>query len=210
MKHRAGVPPDAAAADAERALVERLKAGDVAALEPLFERYADGLLRRVIRPRLPDDAAAQDVLKETFVTAMTRIETFEWRAGGVAPWLRQIAVHKVTDHWRARQREERLSGAYQRYLEREVEPARDAEAALGDAEEQERLRARIEATLGELNPRYAQVIRLRLVDERPRADCAEELGVTVGTLDVLFFRALKAFRKRWQGEGGGGNDDAGE
>jgi RNA polymerase sigma factor (sigma-70 family) len=187
---------------AERAAVERLKAGDVTAIDALFERHADALLRRVIRPRLPDDAAAQDVLKETFLTAMRRIETFEWRAGGVGPWLRQIAVNKVTDLHRARKREERLAGAYQEYLEQGGLGDPDgahAEAVLGDEEHKARLRARIGETLGALHPRYAEAIRLRLVDEEPRARCAAALSVTVATFDVILFRALKAFRKRWGG-----------
>ena len=36
---------------------------------------------------------------------------------------------------------------------------------------------------------------MRLIDETPREQCAESLGITVGNLDVLVHRAAKAFRK---------------
>ena len=54
-----------------------------------------------------------------------------------------------------------------------------------------------EETLAGLHPRYAQAIRLRLCEERPRAECAATLGVSVETFDVLLFRAVRAFRKAY-------------
>ena len=55
--------------------------------------------------------------------------------------------------------------------------------------------AMIETSLSRLNERYAQVLRLRLLDGRSREECADILGVKVGTFDVLLHRAAKAFRK---------------
>ena len=52
-----------------------------------------------------------------------------------------------------------------------------------------------DATLSGLHPRYAEAIKLRLAEERPRTDCAVALGVSVETFDVLLFRAVRAFRK---------------
>ena len=36
---------------------------------------------------------------------------------------------------------------------------------------------------------------LRLIEDRTREECAEEMGVTVGNFDVILHRATKAFRK---------------
>ena len=66
------------------------------------------------------------------------------------------------------------------------------------AEEERRIaHERIEKALAALHPRYAQAIRLRLGEERPRAECAELLAVSVETFDVLLFRAVRAFRKAY-------------
>ncbi len=66
------------------------------------------------------------------------------------------------------------------------------------AEEERRIAGeRIAQTLATLHPRYAETIRLRLCEERPRADCAAALGVSVETFDVLLFRAVRAFRKAY-------------
>jgi DNA-directed RNA polymerase specialized sigma24 family protein len=53
----------------------------------------------------------------------------------------------------------------------------------------------VETSLSRMNPRYAEVLRMRLIEETPREACAEKLGITVGNLDVLLHRAAKAFRK---------------
>jgi RNA polymerase sigma-70 factor (ECF subfamily) len=59
------------------------------------------------------------------------------------------------------------------------------------------VRVLIEESLALLNPRYARVLRLRLLDDKDRAECAEILGVTLGNFDVLFHRAAKAFRDKY-------------
>ena len=46
--------------------------------------------------------------------------------------------------------------------------------------------------------RYRIAIELRLIQELPREDCAKRLGVTIGTFDVLLFRAVRAFRKQFR------------
>jgi RNA polymerase sigma-70 factor (ECF subfamily) len=48
------------------------------------------------------------------------------------------------------------------------------------------------------------VLVLRLVEKRPRTEAAAELEVSIGTLDVLLFRACKAFRRVWIERYGGG------
>ena len=53
----------------------------------------------------------------------------------------------------------------------------------------------VEEALELLNPRYAQALRLRLLEDRSRAECAEALGVKVNNFDVILHRATKAFRK---------------
>jgi RNA polymerase sigma-70 factor (ECF subfamily) len=51
--------------------------------------------------------------------------------------------------------------------------------------------------MGELQDRYRVAIELRLVQELSREECARRLGVTIGTFDVLLFRAVRAFRKHF-------------
>ena len=67
----------------ERGLVERLKRRDASALGPLVSRYGEELYGRVLVPTLGSAEEARDLLKEVFLTAFDRIETFSWREGGL-------------------------------------------------------------------------------------------------------------------------------
>lgn len=179
----------------ERDVVDRLKQGDRQAAGLLYQWYGDRLYRQIILPRLPVRELAEDVLKDTFRTALEKIEQYTPQEGrSIYFWLRRIAINRAIDvhraHQRARQMEDRLVGADA--VDRTVgqpPPRPDRKP------EQDETRDMVERSLSQLNERYAQALRLRLIEDQDREDCAEALGVTVGNFDVIFHRACKAFRK---------------
>ena len=183
----------------ERALVERLKKRDAGALGPLVVRYGEELYGRVILPCLGVPEEARDVLREVFLTAFDRIETFSWRDGGLFPWLRRIAHNKAIDRHRARARERRFQTGYQEFLEVGAESP-NVEAEVMGAQERAQNQRRIKEALGALSPRYRRAIELRILEERSREECAALMEVTVGNFDVVLFRALAAFRKTFLAE----------
>jgi RNA polymerase sigma-70 factor (ECF subfamily) len=63
-------------------------------------------------------------------------------------------------------------------------------------------RQRVEVALGRINPRYAQAIRLRVLEERSREEAAKQLDVSVSTFDVVLHRAMAALRKVLNADGG--------
>jgi RNA polymerase sigma-70 factor (ECF subfamily) len=192
------IDPAEAQLEAERRLVERAQSGDPNALRPLFEKYAGPLYAGVILPRLGDAASAEDVLRDTLATAVEKIHTYKWQGHGVYGWLRQIAVNKVIDVHRRTRRATRLLNEYAEEAPRASDPAAAADALLIAAQERRLSATRIAAAMAALSPRYREAIQLRLVDEQSREECARRLGVTVGTFDVLLFRAVRSFRKRFE------------
>jgi RNA polymerase sigma-70 factor (ECF subfamily) len=193
----ASEPAKEEALEEERRLVEEAKAGNLDAMRPLFERYAQPLYATVILPRLGNPAAAEDVLRDTMATAIEKLDQFSWQGRGVYGWLRQIAVNKAYDVHRRTKRGQKLADALARELPDATEPEHAADAQMIAAEERTRNRARIEETMTRMPERYRAAIQLRLVEELPRQDCADRLGLTLGTFDVLLFRAVRAFRKHF-------------
>ena len=183
--------------DEEQRLVEEAQRGNLDAMRPLLERYASPLYGTVILPRLGDAATAEDVLRDTLATAVEKIRAFTWQGKGIYPWLRTIAINKVYDHHRTTRRSRRLADALVHELPVETDAGEAADSQLIADQERRSHRARIDETLAAITERYRRAIELRLIDELPREDCARELGVTVGTFDVLLFRAVRAFRKRF-------------
>jgi RNA polymerase sigma factor (sigma-70 family) len=181
----------------EQRLVEEAQQGHLDSMRPILERYASPLYGTVILPRLGDAVSAEEVLRDTLATAVEKIRGFVWQGKSIYPWLRQIAINKVYDIHRQSKRSRRLADAMVHEIELESDPASHADAQLIAYQERRAHRDRIEQTMLQLQDRYRAAIELRLIEELPREDCARRLGVTIGTFDVLLFRAVRAFRKHF-------------
>jgi RNA polymerase sigma-70 factor (ECF subfamily) len=183
----------------EQRLVEEAQQGNLDAMRPILERYATPLYGTVILPRLGDAVSAEEVLRDTLATAVEKIRRFTWQGKSIYPWLRQIAINKVYDVHRQSKRSRRLADAMVHEVAVESDPASHADAQLIADQERRSHRDRIDQTMVQLQDRYRVAIELRLVQELSREDCAQRLGVTIGTFDVLLFRAVRAFRKQFGG-----------
>jgi len=181
----------------ERRLVEAAKAGNLNAMRPIFEKYSGPLYSAVLMPKLGNPTAAEDVLRDTLATAVQKIDSFTWEGKSIFAWLRQIAVNKAYDVHRKNKRSRRLVEAVRHEAQASVTHQPAADARLIASEERAESQRRIEEALVKMNPRYQRAIRLRLIDENSREHCAEQMGVSVSTFDVVFFRATKAFRKQY-------------
>jgi RNA polymerase sigma factor (sigma-70 family) len=182
------------ALDQEALVIRRLQEGDRQAAAELYQWYSARLYRQAILPRLPVRELAEDVLKDTFRIALEKIGTYESKDRSIFFWLRRIAINRAIDVHRAHQRVRRQQ---QRHTPQETAdqimatpPPRPDRAP-----EVRETKAMVELSLSRLNKRYAQALRMRLLEDATREECAEALGVKVGNFDVIFHRATKAFRK---------------
>ena len=181
----------------EQALVTRAQQGDRAAVAEIYRLFADRLYRQVIYPCVPNPAIAEDILKETFVTMMEQINHYRWDPSrGIFPWLATIARNRGLDRHRKRTRHDRLNGAYRQHLDQTLYQS-TPDQLLEEQQEAEWIKERVQVCLEGLNPRYRKALELRMFQELTREECAAQLEVQVNTFDVVYFRALKAFRKVW-------------
>ncbi|MBI5533214.1 MAG: RNA polymerase sigma factor [Deltaproteobacteria bacterium] len=185
----------------EKRLVERAKAGDRAALGMLLSHHGPKLYRCVLLPRLGSEARARDALSATYEKAIERLALYDWQPCGIYPWLRVVAMHIALDMIRASRREVLFQSED---LAREIDVAESAlqrnqgTAHYDQVQEQHDLdhaRRRVRDALERINPRYAQAIRLRVLEERPREEVASTMGVSAATFDVLLHRSLAALKK---------------
>lgn len=180
----------------EKEMVLGLQTGNMSSATLLYKQFSTRLFRQVIISRLPNLDQAEDVLCETFRIALEKISSYTVIDRSIFFWLRRIAINLVIATYRKQVRKRELS---ERILARN---------ALGDVIgttwespdrglEREDAKEMVEESLKRLKPRYAQVLRLRLLQDRSREECAEELGVTINNFDVLFHRACKSFRDNY-------------
>jgi RNA polymerase sigma-70 factor (ECF subfamily) len=135
------------------------------------------LLRRCGSP-----SVAEDLTSETFIAAVDAIRGDRLPSLTVA-WLIGVARHKLVDHWRRLEREQRLLSAI------------DGEVTEDTAHWDERLDAQAaHATLATLGPAHRSVLTLRYLDGLPMSEVAGVLERSVGATEVLLMRARRAFR----------------
>src|SRR5262249_48713801 len=84
--------------DADRLLVDQIRAGDARAWETLIARY-EGRLLAFVQRRLTDRSTAEDVVQETFIGFLNSLPNFDARRE-LQTYLFTIASHKITDHLR--------------------------------------------------------------------------------------------------------------
>jgi RNA polymerase sigma-70 factor (ECF subfamily) len=193
----ASEPATAVELEEEQRLVEEAQQGNLDAMRPILERYAQPLYGTVILPRLGDTASAEEVLRDTLATAVEKIGRFTWQGKSIYPWLRQIAINKVYDVHRQSKRSRKLADAMVHEVAVETAPESHADAQLIADQERRAHRDRIDECMQRMTERYRVAIELRLVQELSREECARRLAVTIGTFDVLLFRAVRAFRKQF-------------
>lgn len=172
-------------------MIRRLQSGDRAAFATLYGWYGDMLYRQVILPRLPVRELAEDCLRETFRRALEHIGGYTARDRSIWFWLRRIAINLAMDQHRRHRRDADLAAAASREPERLASEAPRPDRGI----EAEETRRDVEISLSRMNARYAEALRLRLIEDRSREECAEALGVSLGNFDVILHRAAKAFRK---------------
>lgn len=170
-------------------MIRQLQSGNRAAFATLYGWYGDPIYRSAILPRLPNRELAEDCLRETFRVALEKIETFRLQNRSIFFWLRRIAINKAIDIHRRHKRDHDLADA----VKNEQQPAGPASPDRGL--EVADTKREVELSLGRMNERYATALRLRLIEERPREECASTMGISVGNFDVVLHRACKAFRK---------------
>lgn len=133
-------------------------------------------------------ALAEDLTSETFLAAATACHR------GPAPpltagWLVGIARHKLVDHWRAAEREDRGLRAVDRP---DPDPWDDHLDALLAHE-----------VLADQTALHRAVLTLRYLDGLPVAEVARTLGRTVHATESLLTRARSAFRRSYTAIEGG-------
>jgi RNA polymerase sigma-70 factor (ECF subfamily) len=141
--------------------------------------------------RCGDTTTAEDLTADCFLAAVSASRKPGAPAPSV-PWLIGVARHKLVDHWRSREREQRglrlLSGP----AGEQTDDPWDAQLDVLQARE----------VLARLGAHHRTVLTLRYLDGLPVAEVADHLGRTLHATEALLVRARLAFRRAYEGEEG--------
>lgn len=180
--------------------------GDASARGHLLERHRSRL-KRMVAVRLDRRLAARvdpsDVVQDALTNAAAALDAYlRERPLPFYPWLRRLALLRLTDAHRrhlragrrtvAREEPPGLPDASVRQLaERLASPVSGPSAGLRRRERSDRVRA----VLDRLPERDREILVLRYLEDLTTAEAAAALGVSEGTAKVRLLRALRRLRE---------------
>jgi RNA polymerase sigma-70 factor (ECF subfamily) len=180
----------------DETLMQRLAAGDEAALAPLMERW-ELPLKRFLYRLLLDPHEAEDVAQETCVKLFQRRETYRADAR-FAPWILTIAANLARNRRRWWRRHPSVS------LDELAPGAREdsngwepTEPSAGPSERVQRneAAAAARAAVAALPHDLREIVVLAEYEERPQAEIAAILGCTTKAVEMRLYRARERLRR---------------
>jgi len=190
------VPPaPAMSGDAEdRALVERLKTGEEQALEALYRRYSARVYRQA-SILLRNDAEAEEITQEVFLTLYTKAKTFRGEAA-FSTWLYRLTLNAALTRLRRRKKAQEVS--YEDNLPRYepdghhlggegsvVDWSHDVEKQVAGKE----LQRILQQALDQLRPMDKAVVVLSDLEGIPNREIGKTLGLSVPAVKTRLHRA---------------------
>ncbi len=174
-------------------LRDRILGGDRAAAEELFQRHLDPLYEFVHYRVGGDRGTAEDVVQDTFLVALERLNSFDGRST-LHTWLCGIAKNKIRGVRRRRS---------PMLLEDAIDSADDEiHSILASVEsealpewilERQETQDLVGATLSSLTPEYRSLLLEKYVDERSVKELAAASGRGEKATESALHRARLAF-----------------
>ncbi|WP_158022785.1 RNA polymerase sigma factor [Hymenobacter coccineus] len=159
--------------DDDNEWVQRLRAGDTAAVQQFCQRYRRALLALIGR-LVRDPASAENVLQESLLRIWLALASYDSARGRLHTWAVRICTHAAVDHLRSRAAgQARRVGSLGPLAQVGAEPVAPTTfwpKHIGLA-----------ALLDQLRPAHQRPLELVYFEGRTYAAAAAEQGVPVGT-----------------------------
>jgi RNA polymerase sigma factor (sigma-70 family) len=183
-----GKPPVQEAAELEPDLLRRIASADLAAFESLYDSYGSVAYGVAVRITV-DEALAQDVVQDAFISVWRNAARFDPSRGTVKTWLLAIVHHRAIDEVRRR-----------RGIQGLPEPEDDLPAPLTMqdvwGEVSERLDATsVRAAFAGLPEPQREALRLAYYEGLTQEEIASRTGTPLGTVKSRTRLGLLSLRR---------------
>lgn len=171
----------------EKQIAEDIRNGSNAAVKKLYDE-SSGYLLALCSRYIPDRAAAEDVLQDSFLKILSSIGSFTWKGNGsLKAWMSRIAVNEALQYLRRQKKSSFID--YGDRLPDMTDEDDDPEVESVPPEV-------IQKMIQELPDGYRTIFNLVVFEEKPHKEIADLLGITESTSASQFHRARKILAKR--------------
>lgn len=168
----------------ELELIQRSKK-DPRAFSELYDRYFDQIFRFVYR-RVDNENVTADLTQNTFLKALSNINSYKFQGVPFSAWLYRIASNEVVSYYR-KYKQEVMFSVEEDMIRQVVD---ENEEAIG----REDIGWLIEK-LDVLPPDQLEILELRFLEGKSFEDIAYIMGIKEGTAKMRLYRALEKIRK---------------
>lgn len=162
----------------------------------LVEEHSDYLLSFAMS-KLQDLELAKDLVQDTLVSAITKIDTFEKRSN-IRTWLTSILNRKIIDHWR--KAETRYTDPVSTFFDESGrhwildKNAHESVSNIVDQITMEETTMELYNCIEKLPEKWRGVITSKYLDEKVTDDICKEMDITPSNLWVIIHRAKLLLR----------------
>jgi RNA polymerase sigma-70 factor (ECF subfamily) len=188
------------ASDADAALVEKVRLGDVKAFEMLvvkYQRRIERLIGRMVR----DVDLVPDIAQETFIRAYRALPQFRGESAFYT-WLYRIAVNTAKKALMELKRDPLVAESARASSRDEDDETSRVENELSDGETPDavlaskQIAAAVNLAIESLSEELRQAITLREIEGLSYEEIAEMMNCPIGTVRSRIFRAREAIAQR--------------
>jgi RNA polymerase sigma-70 factor, ECF subfamily len=173
--------------------MQRILAGDDAALAELYDRHAPlvfGVALKIVR----EQNEAEDVVHDAFVAIVERADQFRPERGSVVAWLVTTVRNLALDRTRRRSRRAQITDEELRHEPNEPVPDPESLSWL------EHRRTAVLAALDRVPEAQRRTLEIAFFEGLSYPEIAEREGVPLGTVKSRAARALAALRAALEGD----------
>jgi RNA polymerase sigma-70 factor, ECF subfamily len=174
--------------DADQRLMRSFAARDPGAADSLYERFA-GRIYGLGLVMLGSDAAAQDLVQDTFVKLFRSAERYDRSRGRLDTWVLLMARSLAIDAIRRRVLEARTLERAVHPTEADQDPGPDERAATLDLTERAR------RAMSSLSPEQRAALELAYLGGKTSAEISDLEGIPIGTAKTRIRAALLRLRE---------------
>jgi RNA polymerase sigma-70 factor (ECF subfamily) len=168
----------------QRRLAARMARGETRAFEEFVDQYG-ARLRRLARSYARTEADADDLTQEILIEIARGITNFRG-ASSLSTWVYRVALNRCLRHRERRKPDHEPLDLLTQAGPDENGPVRCAERG--------ELKDRVEAALTSLSEDQRQVVILHEMHGLTYAECAETLGIPIGTVKSRLSNAFRRLR----------------
>ena len=169
----------------DKILVKKIKKGDSRSFEELFEKYYDRFFSLACA-LLHDENAAEDVLQNVFLKLWIGRERLDENRS-ISNYILVCVRNEIFDYLRLKYNQTTVRGE----APESEDKSADIEAGISWSETSER----VDRILKDMPPQRRRVFMMSRYKKMPTKEIAEELGLSVRTVERHIYLALKDLRQ---------------